>query len=50
MAVSFIPLAGPLISCVIDGAFVDIWEAIKRGDWGALALRAMAFVQRVKVS
>jgi len=43
-AVSFIPLVSPLISCVIDGTFVDMWEAIKRGDWGALAMCAMAFV------
>lgn len=43
-AVSFIPLVGPLIACVIDGTFTDMWDAIKRGDWGALALCAMAFV------
>jgi hypothetical protein len=48
-AVSFIPIVGPLISCVIDGTFTDMWEAIKRGDWGALALCAMAFVPGAKV-
>jgi len=31
IAVSFIPLVGPLLSCVIDGTFTDMWEAIKRG-------------------
>lgn len=47
-AVSFIPLVGPLMACVIDGTFTDMWEAIKRGDWGALALCAMAFVPGAK--
>ena len=47
-AVSLIPLVGPLISCVIDGTFVDMWNAIKSGDWGALALCAMAFVPGMK--
>jgi hypothetical protein len=32
MAVFFIPLVGPILACVIDGAFVDMWEAIKRGE------------------
>ena len=32
MAVSFIPIAGPLISCIMDGTFVDMWNAIKAGD------------------
>jgi hypothetical protein len=39
MAVSFIPIAGPLISCIIDGTFVDMWNAIKAGDWAMLAMR-----------
>jgi len=39
MAVSFIPIAGPLISCIMDGTFVDMWNAIKAGDWGMLAMR-----------
>jgi len=46
---AFIPLVGPLLSCVIDGTFTDMWEAIKNGDWGALALCAMAFVPGAKV-
>lgn len=44
IAVSFIPLVGPLISCVIDGTFVDMWNAIKSGDWAMLGMCAMAFV------
>jgi len=48
LAISFIPIVGPLISCVIDGTFTDMWEAIKSGDWGALALCAMAFVPGLK--
>ncbi len=41
MAVSFIPIAGPLISCIIDGTFVDMWAAICAGDWKAVALAAV---------
>ncbi len=44
MAVSFIPIAGPLISCIIDGTFVDMWNAIQSGDWATLALGCVAFI------
>ncbi len=44
MAVSFIPIAGPLISCIIDGTFVDMWAAICAGDWKAIALTAAGIV------
>src|SRR4030067_116707 len=29
MAVSFIPLVGPILACVVDGAFVDMISALK---------------------
>ncbi len=48
MAVSFIPVAGPLISCIMDGTFVDMWNAIQRGDWGMLALSCAAFAPGMK--
>jgi hypothetical protein len=47
-AISFIPIAGPLISCIIDGTFVDMWNAIQRGDWASLALSCAAFVPGMK--
>ncbi len=47
MAVSFIPLVGPLISCVIDGTFVDMFNAIMAGDWAAVGMCALAFVPGV---
>ena len=43
-AISFIPIAGPLISCIIDGTFVDMWNAIQRGDWATFALGMTNFV------
>jgi len=48
MAVSFIPLVGPLVSCIIDGTFVDMLNAIKNGDWAMLALSCAAFVPGMK--
>lgn len=43
IAVSFIPLVGPLISCVIDGTFVDILSVIKSGDWVVLGKCPLTF-------
>jgi len=43
-AVSFIPIAGPLISCIIDGTFVDMFSAIMTGNWAMLGMCALAFV------
>ena len=48
MAVSFIPLVGPLVSCIIDGTFVDMLKAISTGDWAMLALSCAAFVPGMK--
>jgi hypothetical protein len=42
--VSFIPLVGPLISCIIDGTFVDMIKALSTGDWATLGMCALAFV------
>ena len=44
MAVSFIPLVGPILACVVDGTFVDMINAIKNGDWAMLGMCALAFV------
>jgi hypothetical protein len=44
MAVSFIPLVGPLISCIIDGTFVDMIKALSTGDWATLGMCALSFV------
>jgi hypothetical protein len=44
MAVSFIPIVGPILSCVIDGTFVDMWNAIKSGDWATFGMCALSFV------
>jgi hypothetical protein len=44
IAVSFIPVAGPLISCIIDGTFVDMLTAISNGDWAMVGMCALAFV------
>ena len=49
IAVSFIPLVGPLISCIIDGTFVDMLSAIKSGDWVVLGMCALTFVPGGKV-
>ena len=49
IAVSFIPVVGPLISCIVDGTFVDMLTAISSGDWAMLAMCAMAFVPGAKV-
>lgn len=49
IAVSFIPVVGPLISCIIDGTFVDMWNAIKSGDWAMLGMCCMAFIPGAKV-
>jgi len=43
-AVSFIPIAGPLISCIIDGTFVDMFSAIMTGNWAMVGMCALAFV------
>jgi RHS repeat-associated protein len=48
MAVSFIPIVGPILSCVIDGTFVDMWNAIRSGDWATLGMCALAFVPGMK--
>ena len=48
MAVSFIPIAGPILSCVIDGTFVDMFKAIMKGDWATVGLCALAFVPGMK--
>ena len=44
MAVSFIPIAGPILSCVIDGTFVDMFKAIMKGDWATVALLGIGAV------
>lgn len=44
MAVSFIPIVGPILSCVIHGTFVDMWNAIRSGDWATLGMCALSFV------
>ena len=44
IAVSFIPVAGPLISCIIDGTFVDMLTAISNGDWAMVGVYALGFV------
>ncbi len=46
---SFIPIVGPLISCVIDGTFVDMFNAIMAGDWATVGMCALAFVPGGKV-
>jgi hypothetical protein len=48
MAVSFIPFVGPLISCIIDGTFVDMIKALSTGDWATLGMCALAFVPGLK--
>jgi hypothetical protein len=48
MAVSFIPIVGPILSCVIDGTFVDMFKAIMKGDWATVGLCALAFVPGMK--
>jgi RHS repeat-associated protein len=48
MAVSFIPLVGPILSCVIDGTFVDMFNAIMKGDWAMVGMCALSFVPGVK--
>lgn len=47
LAVGFIPLVGPLLSCVIDGTFVDMFSAIMKGDWAMVGMCALAFVPGV---
>ena len=49
IAVSFIPVVGPLISCIVDGTFVDMLSAISSGDWAMLGMCAMAFIPGAKV-
>jgi len=48
MAVSFIPLVGPIISCIIDGTFVDMFNALMKGDWATVGMCAMGFVPGMK--
>ena len=48
MAVSFIPLVGPILACVVDGTFVDMINALKNGDWAMLGMCALAFVPGMK--
>ena len=48
MAVCFIPIVGPILSCVIDGTFVDMFKAIMKGDWATVGLCALAFVPGMK--
>jgi len=38
IALSFVPLVGPIVSCVIDGTFSDMISAIGRGDWTTFAM------------
>jgi hypothetical protein len=49
MAVSFTPIVGPILSCVIDGTFVDMWNAIRSGDWATFGMCALTFVPCGKV-
>ncbi len=44
IAVSFIPVVGPLISCIMDGTFVDMLTAISAGDWAMVGMCALGFV------
>jgi len=37
-------IGGMLVSCVIDGTFVDMLKAVSTGDWAMLALSCAAFV------
>ncbi|MGQ9587761.1 MAG: hypothetical protein ACUVT7_05195, partial [Thermoplasmata archaeon] len=37
-------IGGVLVSCLIDGTFVDMFKAITTGDWETLALCSLAFV------
>jgi len=48
MAVSFIPIVGPIISCIIDGTFVDMFNALMKGDWATVGMCAMGFVPGMK--
>jgi len=48
MAVSFIPLVGPIISCIMDGTFVDMFNALMKGDWATVGMCAMGFVPGLK--
>jgi len=48
MAVSFIPIVGPIISCIIDGTFVDMFNALMKGDWATVGMCAMGFVPGLK--
>ncbi|OGS56759.1 MAG: hypothetical protein A3K60_08940 [Euryarchaeota archaeon RBG_19FT_COMBO_56_21] len=48
MAVSFIPLVGPILACVVDGTFVDMINALKNGDWAMLGMCALGFVPGMK--
>jgi len=47
-AVSFIPLVGPIISCIIDGTFVDMFNALMKGDWATVGMCALGFVPGMK--
>jgi hypothetical protein len=49
MALSFIPVVGPLISCIVDGTFVDMIKALSTGDWATLGMCALAFVPGGKI-
>jgi len=40
-------IGGMLVSCVIDGTFVDMLKAVSTGDWAMLALSCAAFVPGV---
>jgi len=37
-------IGGMLVSCVIDGTFVDMLKAVSTGDWAMLALSCAAFI------
>jgi hypothetical protein len=43
-AVALPGIGGVLVSCLIDGSFVDIYNAVRSGDWGMLALSLTAFI------
>jgi hypothetical protein len=44
IAVSFIPVVGPLISCIVDGTFVDMLTAISSGDWAMVGMTVLGVV------
>jgi hypothetical protein len=35
---------GALVSCPLDGTFVDMWDAIRSGDWATFGMCVLSFV------